>query len=175
MVVFLPYRCFSLLRPACGERSKAKPSGEGSSPRVPMLRQSLTPQPSPRKSGARERTALSALAQYRLAALDDGDVARFDLGLERNHVAVLPQIHRHGLAGIDRRREPRDMLPESGRIVVRIGLQDSAAGNAVGAHAVQDRLWKAGALGKFGIRMQRIAVAAEPVDQRLIRTRRDID
>jgi hypothetical protein len=34
---------------------------------------------------------------------------------------------------------------------------------------------KAGLLGKFGIGVQRIAVAAEAIDQRLVRPRRDVD
>ncbi len=100
---------------------------------------------------------------------------RLHLGLERNHIAVLPQIHRHGLAGIDRRGEPRDVLSERGRIVIGVGLQDPAAGDAVGAHAVQDRLCEAGALGEFGIGVQRVAVAAKPIHQRLVRAGRDID
>ena len=40
-----------------------------------------SPQPSPRKRGE-GATALAALPQHRLAALDDGDVARLHLGLE---------------------------------------------------------------------------------------------
>src|SRR5207245_1073168 len=67
------------------------------------------------------------------------------------------------------------MLLEGGWIVVGIGLQHAAAGDAVSAHAVQDRFWEAGLLGKLGIAMQRIAVAAQTVDQGLIRTRRNID
>src|ERR1700716_3935237 len=67
------------------------------------------------------------------------------------------------------------MLPEGAWIVVRISLQDAAAGDAVSAHAVQDRFWKTGPFCEFGIGVQRIAVAAEPVDQRLIRARRDVD
>src|SRR5438046_329693 len=62
---------------------------------------SPSPQPSPRKRGAREHTALAASPQHRLAALDDGDASRLHLGFERNHAAVLPQLHGHGLAGID--------------------------------------------------------------------------
>ena len=65
----------SLPRPACGERSKPKASGEGDSPRVRSLRQPLTmadalhrcvedggrrpPTPSPRKGAARERSGAS--------------------------------------------------------------------------------------------------------------------
>ena len=66
-----------------------------------------------------------------------------------------------------------DVLLEGGRIVVGIGLQHAAAGDAVGAHAVQDRPRKAGLLGKLRIGVQRVAVAAQAVDQRLVRPRGD--
>src|SRR6185369_18075201 len=56
-----------------------------------------------------------------------------------------------------------------------IGLQYAAAGDAVGAHAVQDRLRETGLPGKLRIGVQRVAVAAEAIDQRLVRTRRDVD
>src|SRR5882757_11231445 len=119
--------------------------------------------------------AYNFLPQHRLAALDHGDAPCLHLGFERNHAAVLPQLYGHGLAGIDRRGEPRRVLPEGGRIVIGVGLQYAAAGDAVGAHAMQDRFWKTGFPGKSGIAVQRIAVTAEPIDQRLVRTRWDVD
>src|SRR4051794_54763 len=64
---------------------------------------------------------------------------------------------------------------ERAGIIIGVGLQNAAAGDAVGAHAVQDRFWKTGTRREFGVAMQGIAVAAEPIDQRLIRARRDID
>src|SRR5438477_4474342 len=49
-------RFSSLPRPACGERSKPKASGEGDSPRVECVDRAPHPNPLPAKSGARERT-----------------------------------------------------------------------------------------------------------------------
>src|SRR6185437_11879751 len=127
------------------------------------------------RPGMTTTSGYASSPQHRPAALDDGDVARLHLRLERNHVAVLPEFHGHGLAGVDRGREPRGMLPEGGGIIVGIGLQYTAAGDAVGAHSVQDRPRETGTPGEFRIAVQRIAIAAQPVDQRLVRPRRDLD
>src|SRR5258705_8674376 len=48
--------------------------------------------------------------QHRFPTLDHRDASRLHLGFERNNIAVLPQFHRHGLAGKDRRRKARDVL-----------------------------------------------------------------
>src|SRR5271166_2969824 len=118
---------------------------------------------------------MTSLAQHRHAVLDHGDAPRLHFGLEGDHLAVLPHLQSHGLAGIDRRGKPRRVALEGGWVVIGIGLQDPAAGDAVGAHAVQDRSRKTGALGEFRIGVQRVAVAAETVDQRLVRPRRNVD
>src|SRR6202166_5586 len=61
-----------LPRPACGERSKPKASGEGGSPRVRMRGKSPSPQPSPREErgeGARNTVRNDGDASLRLSSL----------------------------------------------------------------------------------------------------------
>src|SRR5947209_9417252 len=115
------------------------------------------------------------LSEHRFSALDHGDIARLYLCLKRNHVAVLPHFHCHSLAGIYRRGKACDVLPERRWIVICIRLQDTPTGDPVGAHAVQDRPWKPGAPGEFGIGVQWIAVTAQAINQGLIRTGRNVD
>ncbi len=122
-----------------------------------------------------DRPVHLASGQHGFAVPDHGDVARLDPGFERHHLAVLPQIHRHGLPRKHRRGKAHGVLPERAGIIIGVGLQHRAAGQAVGAHAVQDRPRKPGLARELRIAVQRVAVAAQPVDQRLVRPRRDID
>src|SRR5690348_4119656 len=68
-----------------------------------------------------------ALRQLSPAVPDHRDVPRLHTRLERDDVAVLPQIHGDGVTRKDRRREPRRVTPERGRIVIGKGLQHTAA------------------------------------------------
>src|SRR5690242_18811316 len=89
-------RSFFHLSPPAGRgrnRRAAEVSGEGDSPRA--VETPPHPNPLPAR-GEREHTAIAALTQHRLPALDHGDVARLHLCLEGNDVAVLPHLHGHG-------------------------------------------------------------------------------
>src|SRR6185437_3084243 len=82
-------------------------------PRLSFLKaKTWMPGTSPGMTKAIWRIAAYPSPQHRTAALDDRDVARLHLGLERNDVAVLPHLHGHGLAGKHWRREPRRVLFE---------------------------------------------------------------
>ncbi len=67
------------------------------------------------------------------------------------------------------------MALDPGRIEVGIGLHHRAAGDAIGAQAMQDGPREARRLGHARIGMQRVAVARQPVDQRLVRLGGDVD
>ena len=76
--------------------------------------------------------------------------------------------------GKDRRGEAAGERRELFRIVAAHGFQHRVAGDAEGAEAVQDRALEAGRLREGGLGMQRIVVAAQPIDQRHFRARAEI-
>ena len=76
-----------------------------------------------------------------------------------------------GNTGAEKRQANDDELR---RIVAAKGFQHRVAGNAEIAEPVHDRPRIAGLLGEGRLGMQRIAVAAQPIDQRRFRPRREI-
>ena len=89
---------------------------------------------------------------------------------QRGVAAVLPpHRNRQRLTRQHRPAEPPGHGPEPGRVAVAQHLQQGPAGHPVGAQAVQDRLAEAAAGGELRVDVQRVAVAGQPVDQRLLR------
>ena len=80
------------------------------------------------------------------------------------------------LAGKDRRGEPRRDGGDLRGVTAAEFADQRAAGDPVGAQPVQDRLGEAGQLSREPrIAVQRIAVAGQPVDQRLVLAGRQRD
>ncbi len=65
--------------------------------------------------------------------------------------------------------EPGGEAADPGRVPAEELVGEQAQDDAVGAEAVQDRCGESGGLREVGVGMQRVAVAAEPVEQRLLR------
>src|SRR5258708_31460428 len=87
---------------------------------------------------------------------------------------VAPDLRTHRLAREARRREARLHAPEPRRIVAAQRAQQRMAGDTEGAEAMQDRAREAGHRGDLGIGVQRVVVAAEPVDEGGLRQGRDV-
>jgi len=90
-----------------------------------------------------------------------------------HRAAFLPERDGNRLTRIDRGGEAAGVAADRGRVPVREGLEQGAAGDAVGAHAVQDRCGEPGPGGEFRVRMQRVAVSRQTIKQGLSGARRD--
>src|SRR5207244_2740540 len=87
----------------------------------------------------------------------------------------LPHVGGDRLAGVDDPGEADLEGLETRGVVPAPGAQDRTAGEAEGAEPVQDRPLVAGHAGELGVGVQRVHVAREPVEQRLLGPRRHGD
>ena len=86
-----------------------------------------------------------------------------------------PEIDRNFFPRENRCGKPRLMTEDLVRIEICNRFKYCPAGDAVGAEPMKDRPREAGALGHVGIRVQRVAVAAQPIQQGLLGQRRHVD
>ena len=84
-------------------------------------------------------------------------------------VAVPPDRHHQRVTGQHRPGEPPGHGPEPGRVRAAQRVQQRAPGEPVGAQAVQDRPAEPAAGRERRVRVQRVPVAGQPVQQRLFR------
>ena len=105
----------------------------------------------------------------RQAVVEHDHVALHHAGAEGDALAVGPHLRADGLAGEHRRREAHLQALEPRRVAAAAGLDDGAAGHAVGAQPVQDRRLEAAGGRGLGVGVQRVAVAGEAIDQRRVR------
>lgn len=90
---------------------------------------------------------------------------------KRHFDAVTPDFRSDGLAGIDRRRKSQAQALQPCRVVVATDLHDCIAGHAKRTQTMQDRPIEAGRLGDLRIGVQRVGIAAQPLDQGRLRNR----
>src|SRR5215471_4804073 len=101
-------------------------------------------------------------------------VARDDAALERDALALAPNLGADGIAGKDRAREPRLDAFQPLRPAVGALPQNRTRRDAEACRPMQNGTIEAGGLGALRIGVERILVAVEPVQQREIGRRRQI-
>ena len=106
--------------------------------------------------------------QSAFAVIDDHHVAFLEAGAEGGDGAVFPHIHEDRFAGEDGGREADVEAGDRRVVIIGDRAENGAAAGAVGAQPVQDRRGEPGGGGEFRVRMQRVAVTGQPVEQRLI-------
>ena len=84
-------------------------------------------------------------------------------------LAVLPDAGLQRLAGQHHAREPGTVGTNPAHVPVEDGVDDRLARDAVAVQVVQDRARKTSRRSEFRTRVQRIAGAAQPLQQRLLR------
>ena len=154
--------------------ARAKASRASKPPRPAAIKSRSSTAASPALPSAIRSSARSigfSLGKRAFAVVDDDHVAFLQLAAERDDVPVLPHLGDDGLAGEYRRGEAHVEARDLRRIVFADRGDDRAAGGAVGAKPVQDRTREARHLREGGIAVQRIAVARQRIEKRLIGAR----
>src|SRR5207247_4543860 len=85
--------------------------------------------------------------------------------LERDALALPPHLGSDCIAGKDRPREPRLDGVEPFRLGVRTRAQDRARGDAKARRAMEDGAIEARRLGVLRVRVQRVLVPIEPIQE----------
>src|SRR6202034_1007350 len=85
---------------------------------------------------------------------------------------VGPCAERERLAWQHRLAESRAQLPDPARMALAQLVEQQPFGDAEGAHDAQERPPASGLPCECRVGMQRVAIAGEPVEQRLVRTNR---
>src|SRR5207249_3162169 len=101
---------------------------------------------------------------------DHRDTAILDASLEGHDIVINPQVHSERLAREYGGGKARLMAENAYRIVAGEGLEDGPTRNPKAAQSGKNGSRKASAAGYLRIRMYRIAIAGQAIQQRQIRT-----
>ena len=124
---------------------------------------------------ADRRTLRERLAQPHRGVRQHRVAAFFGRGREDDPVAFVPHRGHDRLAGEHHAREPHLIARHLGDVAVEHLVDDRLARRPVRAQPVQDRGLEPGNGGELGVGVERVLVARQPVEQRLVAHRRRLD
>src|SRR5690348_16040164 len=109
------------------------------------------------------------------AVIDGDHVALDDTAAKAGTARSLaPDLRTYGLAGKDRRGKAHLDPPEARRIIAAERAQQRMSGDTERAEAMQDRPREPGRRRDIGVRVQRVVVAVQTIEQRRLRQGREI-
>src|SRR5262249_39533936 len=122
-------------------------------------------------SAAARRSGPRTLADGDRRVGDDRGVPLLRLGLDQDLLALAPPGDLVGLAGEGDARKARLVAGDLPDVPAEDAVDHRLAHDPVGAEPVDDRAVEAAELRELGVRVQRVLVAREAIEQRLLRQR----
>src|SRR4051812_1524085 len=118
-----------------------------------MVRVLVTVLCGPQRLGPNGKTGPS-LSEEHFAVLDHSEISLLHFGLERDHVAVAPQLHADRLTRIHRSRKARLVGANAGRLKFSEGFQHGTTSDSRRAQTMQDRPRETSGVRGFRIGVQ---------------------
>src|SRR5262245_56272290 len=107
----------------------------------------------------------NSVGDFSAAVVEHDTVALVDARAERDLATLAIHLEANRLAGENRRRKPCEQAFQAAGVVVAERCEERVAGDSISAQAVQDRAVESSLARERWLRMQRVAVRAQAIDQ----------